>query len=89
MSILVKPPTPEQTQCSDTRTAYDKATPARSWRMKTIVAAGLRDAATARPAATYPQVLFLDHSYNPQLNRHLYPTIAAAWDPPTVWVCQK
>jgi hypothetical protein len=47
------------------------------------VAAGLLDAATARPSATYPRDLFLDRSLNPYLNRHL--KLAPDWDPPARW----
>lgn len=47
------------------------------------VAAGLLDAATARPSATYPRDLFMDASPNPYLNRHL--KLAPAWDPPARW----
>jgi hypothetical protein len=48
------------------------------------VAAGLLDAQTTRPTATYPRDLFLDRSLNPHLNRHL--KLAPAWDPPARWV---
>jgi hypothetical protein len=49
-----------------------------------MVAAGLIDAHTARPAATYPHELFYDRSYNFYLNRHF--TLAADWEPPARWV---
>jgi hypothetical protein len=45
--------------------------------------AGLLDARTTRPSATYPRDLFMDHSPNPYLNRHL--KLAPAWDPPARW----
>ena len=47
------------------------------------VYAGLLDPATARPSATYPRDLFMDHSLNPYLNKHL--KLAPAWDPPARW----
>ncbi len=49
-----------------------------------LVAAGLIDAATARPSATYPHDLFFDHSYNLYLNRHF--SLACDWEPPARWV---
>jgi hypothetical protein len=39
--------------------------------MEALVAAGLVDAETTRPAATYPRDIFFDRSPNPYLNRHL------------------
>jgi hypothetical protein len=48
------------------------------------VAAGLLDAATARPAATYPHELFFDRSPNLYLNQHF--RLAPAWDPPARWM---
>jgi hypothetical protein len=53
--------------------------------VETFVAAGLLDAETARPAATYPRDLFFDHSCNPHLNRHLCPAISAGWHAPALW----
>ena len=47
------------------------------------VYAGLLDPATTRPAATYPRDLFMDHSPNLWLNKHL--KLAPAWDPPARW----
>ncbi len=47
------------------------------------VYAGLMDPRTTRPSATYPRDLFMDHSLNPYLNRHL--KLAPAWDPPARW----
>lgn len=47
------------------------------------VYAGLLDAQTMRPAATYPRDLFMDHSLNPWLNKYL--KLAPAWDPPARW----
>jgi hypothetical protein len=44
---------------------------------------GLMDARTTRPSATYPRDLFMDHSLNPWLNKHL--KLAPAWDPPARW----
>jgi hypothetical protein len=51
-----------------------------------LVAAGLIDAETARPAATYPRDLFMDHSYNLYINKHL--KLAPDWDPPAHWTSQ-
>jgi hypothetical protein len=47
------------------------------------VYAGLLDAETTRPSATYPRDLFMDHSPNCYLNKHL--KLAPAWDPPARW----
>jgi hypothetical protein len=51
--------------------------------VEALVAAGLLDAATARPAATFPRDLFFDHSPNPYLNRTL--DLSACWWPPARW----
>ncbi len=51
--------------------------------VEACVYAGLMDPRTARPGATYPRDLFLDHSLNPYLNRHM--KLAPAWDPPARW----
>ncbi len=48
-----------------------------------LVYAGLIDAETARPAATYPRDLFFDESPNRYLNRHF--KLAPAWLPPQLW----
>jgi hypothetical protein len=45
-----------------------------------LVAAGLIDAETARPSATYPSDLFFDRSANRYLNEHL--NLSADWEPP-------
>lgn len=47
------------------------------------VYAGLLDARTTRPSATYPRDLFMDGSPNPWLNRHL--KLAPMWDAPARW----
>jgi hypothetical protein len=47
------------------------------------VYAGILDARTTRPSATYPRDLFMDRSLNPYLNKHL--KLAPAWDPPARW----
>src|SRR5262249_27651199 len=47
------------------------------------VYAGLLDARTMRPAATYPRDLFMDHSPNLWLNKYL--KLAPTWDPPARW----
>jgi hypothetical protein len=51
-----------------------------------LVAAELIDAKTARPAATYPRDLFMDHSYNLYINKHL--KLAPDWDPPALWTSE-
>jgi hypothetical protein len=51
--------------------------------VEALVFAGVIDARTARPAATYPQDLFYDESRNPYLNRH--PPLAGGWCPPALW----
>ena len=51
--------------------------------VEAYVYAGLMDARTARPAATYPRDLMLDRSPNLYLNRHL--KLAPAWEPPARW----
>ncbi len=51
--------------------------------VEACVYAGLMDARTARPSATYPRDIFMDHSLNPYLNKHL--KLAPAWDPPARW----
>jgi hypothetical protein len=53
---------------------------------ESLVAAGLIDPATARPAATYPRDLFFDKSLNLYLRRHF--SLACGWEPPARWVCQ-
>lgn len=55
--------------------------------VEACVAAGLLDAGTARPAATYPRDLFFDHSNNLYLNHHL--TLSADWLPPALWTDDK
>ena len=48
--------------------------------VESCVAAGLIDARTARPSATYPRDLFFDSSINPYINKTL--KLAPDWDPP-------
>ena len=55
--------------------------------VETCVAAGLLDAKTARPSATYPRDLFYDHSANPYLNRHL--NLSSCWHVPALWTAEK
>ncbi len=50
---------------------------------ESLVAAGLVDAADARPCATYPRDLFLDHSSNRFIDAH--PILAACWFAPARW----
>ncbi len=50
--------------------------------VESCVAAGLMDAATARPSATYPRDLFFGHSLNLYLDEHLQ---LDQWDPPARW----
>jgi hypothetical protein len=51
--------------------------------IEALLYAGLIDARTARPAATYPQDMFYDRSWNPYLDRH--PPLANGWAPPGLW----
>lgn len=51
--------------------------------VEACVAAGLIDAKTARPSATYPYELFNDTSRNPYLRRYF--SLAPDWDPPARW----
>jgi hypothetical protein len=51
---------------------------------ETLVASGLVDGKTARPSATYPRDLFMDHSPNLYINKHF--KLAPCWDPPARWV---
>ena len=51
--------------------------------VEACVAAGLLDAETCRPGATYPRDLFFDHSNNPYLNRHF--NLSDGWLPPALW----
>jgi hypothetical protein len=48
------------------------------------VYAGIMDAETTRPAATFPRDLFFGGSRNPYLVRHLG-VMNSAWDPPARW----
>jgi hypothetical protein len=48
--------------------------------MEALVWAGLVDAETTRPAATYPRDIFFDRSPNPYLNNHL--NLSDCWYPP-------
>lgn len=55
--------------------------------LEALVAAGLCDAATTRPSATYPHDIFFDRSFNPYIRRH--PPMACDWEPPARWVDAK
>lgn len=55
--------------------------------VEACVAAGLLDAETARPRATYPRDLFFDHSSNWYLNRHL--NLSCGWYPPALWTDEE
>jgi hypothetical protein len=48
-----------------------------------LVAAGVLDAAIARPSATYPHELFFDKSLNRYLNQNF--SLAGCWEPPARW----
>jgi hypothetical protein len=50
--------------------------------IEALVYAGLIDAATARPSATYPRDIFFGSSLNPYINRHLK---LKEWHPPSRW----
>ena len=49
-----------------------------------FVHAGVFDAETARPAATYPSDLFFGRSFNFYVNSHL--DMEHGWDPPARWI---
>ncbi len=51
--------------------------------LEALAYAGLVDAHTTRPAATYPQDLFFDRSRNLYVDRH--PPLAGNWKPPCFW----
>jgi hypothetical protein len=51
--------------------------------MESCVAAGLLDAATTRPAATYPRDIFFGRSINLYLDKHL--PLEPDWYPPARW----
>ncbi len=50
---------------------------------ESFVYAGIFDAETSRPAATYPNDLFFGRSYNLYVHRHLN---MDGWDPPARWI---
>jgi len=50
--------------------------------VESLVAAGLFDARTARPSATYPRELFFGTSRDPYLKKHLD---LSCWEPPARW----
>ena len=50
------------------------------------VYAGIMDAATTRPSATYPRDLFFGDSKNPYLHRHIG-AMNGPWEPPARWTC--
>lgn len=52
--------------------------------LEACVAAGLVDAKTTRPSASYPHDIFFDKSFNPYIRRH--PPLACDWEPPARWV---
>ncbi|MFO0806902.1 MAG: hypothetical protein U0791_27680 [Gemmataceae bacterium] len=51
---------------------------------ESLVYAGLLDARTTRPSATFPRDLFFGDSLNPWLHFHL-PKMNASWDAPARW----
>jgi hypothetical protein len=51
--------------------------------VEACVYAGLIDPTIARPSATYPRDIFMDHSPNNYLRRHF--KLAPCWDPPARW----
>jgi hypothetical protein len=51
--------------------------------LEALVDAGLLDAETTRPGATYPRDMFFDASPNRYLNRHF--KMAPMWIPPQMW----
>lgn len=51
--------------------------------VEAMVYAGLLDAETARPTATYPRDMFFDRSHIPYIDRHL--GLACGWHVPALW----
>lgn len=51
--------------------------------VEACVYGGLIDPCIARPSATYPRDLFMDHSPNTYLRRHF--KLAPCWEPPARW----
>jgi hypothetical protein len=51
--------------------------------LEALVFAGLIDAETTRPRATFPRDMFFDSSPNPYINHH--PPLAYGWDTPALW----
>lgn len=51
--------------------------------VEALIYAGLIDSQFARPAATVPQDLFYDRSWNRFINRH--PPLEGGWCPPQLW----
>lgn len=52
-----------------------------------LVLAGLLDAETTRPSATYPKDMFFDESLNPYIDKHL--PLKADWEVPSLWKREK
>lgn len=50
-----------------------------------LVLAGVLDAETTRPSATYPKDMFFDESLNPYIDKHL--PLACGWHVPSLWKC--
>lgn len=48
-----------------------------------LVYAGILDAETTRPSATYPKDMFFDESNNPYISKHL--PLACGWEVPSLW----
>ena len=51
--------------------------------VEAMVYAGLHDAETARPTATYPRDMFFDHSRIPYIDQHM--GLACDWHVPALW----
>jgi len=51
--------------------------------LEALVYAGLLDADTTRPSATYPKDLFFDNSPNLYIKKH--PPLACGWETPSLW----
>ena len=51
--------------------------------LEALVAAGLLDPETTRPAATYPRDMFFDRSPNPWINKH--GSLCCGWHPPALF----
>ena len=52
--------------------------------LESLVWAGIIDARTTRPSATFPRDMFFDRSSNPYI--HVHSALRCRWEPPALWV---